>query len=123
MYKRQFWHSDSATDVYRASLADPFGAGAVLFGGSPRHRGSAATQRDEETHSLLGAEPRPASHPGTLPPDEVIRHDIRALVRESDLTTLTKRSLRARLSEMYGCSIDQKKAFINAQIEQALRDL
>ena len=118
-----FWRSDSATDVYRASLADPFGAGAMLFGGTPRHRGSSATQADEETHSLLGAEPRPASHPGTLPPDEVIRHDIRALVRESDLTTLTKRSLRARLSEMYGCSIDQKKAFINAQIEQALRDL
>ena len=53
----------------------------------------------------------------------MVRHDIRALVRESDLTTLTKRSLRAQLSEMYGCSIDQKKAFINAQIEQALRDL
>ncbi|WFD06900.1 chitin synthase [Malassezia vespertilionis] len=61
--------------------------------------------------------------PHKLPHDEVIRHDIRSILAQSDLTTTTKRQLRAQLQELYGCPIDAKKAYINAQIEAALRQV
>ena len=58
-----------------------------------------------------------------LPRDEVIRYDIRTIIAQSDLSTITKRQLRNQLQERYGCPIDEKKAYINAQIEAALRDV
>ena len=60
---------------------------------------------------------------GRLPPNEIIRLDIRRIIASSDLTTITKRQLRAQLQDMYGCPIDEKKAYINTQIEAALRDM
>lgn len=45
------------------------------------------------------------------------------MVATCDLATVTKRQLRARLQDMYGCPIDEKKAYINAQIEAALREV
>ncbi|KAL4401910.1 chitin synthase [Malassezia pachydermatis] len=60
---------------------------------------------------------------GRLPPNEIIRLDIRRLLAESDLTTVTKRQMRARLQDLYGCSIEEKKSYINAQIETALREM
>lgn len=63
------------------------------------------------------------TRPNRLPHDEVIRHDIRSIIAESDLTTITKRQLRNQLQDKYGCPIDEKKAYINAQIEAALRDV
>ncbi|PWN53277.1 putative chitin synthase 8 [Violaceomyces palustris] len=59
---------------------------------------------------------------GVLPSDEVIKGDIRKLIAESDLTTVTKKQLRAKLEEKYGCPIDSKKAFVNAQIEATLAE-
>lgn len=60
---------------------------------------------------------------GRLPPNEIIRLDIRRIIASSDLTTITKRQLRAQLQDMYGCPIDEKKSYINTQIEAALRDM
>ncbi|EPQ25921.1 uncharacterized protein PFL1_06595 [Pseudozyma flocculosa PF-1] len=45
-----------------------------------------------------------------------------SLIAESDLTTITKKQLRAKLEQRYGTSIDAKKAFINAQIEATLSE-
>ena len=82
------------------------------------------------------AAPTPAPAPSTpappsfaearrnrLPRDEVIRYDIRQIIAHCDLTTVTKRQVRNQLQERYGCPIDEKKAYINAQIEAALRDV
>lgn len=63
------------------------------------------------------------SRPNKLPHDEVIRYDIRSIIAQSDLTTITKRQLRNQLQDRYGCPIEEKKAYINAQIEAALRDV
>ena len=60
---------------------------------------------------------------GRLPPNEVLRYDIRQIIAASDLTSITKRQVRAQLQDLYGCPIQEKKAYINAQIEAALRDL
>ncbi|WFD42488.1 chitin synthase [Malassezia psittaci] len=67
----------------------------------------------------MGAEARR----NVLPPDEVIRYDVRQLIAQSDLTTVTKRQIRNQLQAQYGCPIELKKSFINAQIEAALRDV
>ena len=53
----------------------------------------------------------------------MIRYDIRQIIAHCDLTTVTKRQVRNQLQERYGCPIDEKKAYINAQIEAALRDV
>ncbi|WFD31395.1 chitin synthase [Malassezia sp. CBS 17886] len=58
-----------------------------------------------------------------LPHDEVIRRDIRELIAASDLSTVTKRQLRLQLQDLYGCAIDEKKAYINAQIDAALGEM
>ena len=72
----------------------------------------------DDAVSLVNLNPAPR-----LPPNEIIRHDIRRMVATCDLATVTKRQLRARLQDMYGCPIDEKKAYINAQIEAALREV
>lgn len=79
----------------------------------------------QPTHTESAAREAPLdSRPaGRLPPNEIIRLDIRRIIASSDLTTITKRQLRAQLQDMYGCPIDEKKAYINTQIEAALRDM
>ena len=79
----------------------------------------------QPTHTESAAREAPLdSRPaGRLPPNEIIRLDIRRIIASSDLTTITKRQLRAQLQAMYGCPIDEKKAYINTQIEAALRDM
>ncbi|WFD27478.1 chitin synthase [Malassezia nana] len=67
--------------------------------------------------------PYPERPPARLPPNEVLRHDIRQIIASGDLTSMTKRQVRAQLQDLYGCSLHEKKAYINAQIEAALRDL
>lgn len=80
---------------------------------------SPETPRD----AAWGSTVAPASALGRLPPNEVLRHDIRQMIAASDLTSITKRQVRAQLQDLYGCSLQEKKAYINAQIEAALRDL
>lgn len=45
------------------------------------------------------------------------------MVADCDLATVTKRQIRSQLESLYGCSIDEKKAYANAQIEAALLDM
>nr|ANG56510.1 chitin synthase 5.1 [Ustilago esculenta] len=66
----------------------------------------------------------PPRDPGlkALPSDSQIKLDIRTLIAESDLTTITKKQLRAKLEQKYGVSIDAKKAFVNGEIENVLSE-
>ncbi|CCF51903.1 hypothetical protein NDA10_007234 [Ustilago hordei] len=64
----------------------------------------------------------PPREAGMLPSDSQIRLDIRSLIAESDLTTITKKQLRGKLEAKYNTSIDTKKQFINAQIERVLAE-
>ncbi|SJX63440.1 probable Chs8-Chitin Synthase 8 [Sporisorium reilianum f. sp. reilianum] len=63
-----------------------------------------------------------AGAPSGLPSDAQIKLDIRSLIAESDLTTITKKQLRAKLEQKYATSIEAKKAFINAEIENVLSE-
>ncbi|WFD36077.1 chitin synthase [Malassezia cuniculi] len=76
--------------------------------------------KNESVESMLETERWPSTG---LPPDAIIRRDVRRFVAECDLTTVTKRQIRAQLEALYGCSIDDKKAYINSQIEAALLDM
>lgn len=44
------------------------------------------------------------------------------MIAESDLTTITKKQLRAKLEQKYATSIESKKAFINSEIENVLSE-
>jgi chitin synthase len=57
-----------------------------------------------------------------LPAESQIRTDIRSLIAESDLTTVTKKQLRAKLEAKYGVPLEAKKAFVNGEIEKVLAE-
>lgn len=60
---------------------------------------------------------------GFLPPDEVIARDIRTIIMSSDLATVTKKTIRARLEEKYQKSVTEKKTFINETIDTVLAEV
>ncbi|PWN45202.1 chitin synthase 8 [Ceraceosorus guamensis] len=58
--------------------------------------------------------------PGQLPSDDTIARDIRDLIANADLQTITKKKLRQQLEQRYGVPVDSKKAFVNQQIDECL---
>ena len=95
-------------------LIDPFS------GAEHATRSSVQKEHDDSLDSIPDTERWPT---GGLPPDAIIRRDVRRLVAECDLASVTKRQIRAQLETMYGCSVDERKAYVNAQIEAALLDI
>ncbi|KAN0059843.1 Chitin synthase, class 8 [Thecaphora frezii] len=114
MYGYPQQYVQGAASVYGGSQ---FGMGNVGAGG-------AAVPASGRATPTMGGEPLVDARTGSgqLPSDDVIKGDIRQLIAESDLTTVTKKQLRAKLEQKYGTSIDSKKAFINAQIEATLSE-
>lgn len=60
---------------------------------------------------------------GQLPGDEVIARDIHAIVTTSDLTTVTKKTIRAQLEAKYGISVAPKRAFVNETVDKILASM
>jgi chitin synthase len=60
---------------------------------------------------------------GFIPTDDVVARDIRTIIISSDLATVTKKSIRARLEEKYQTSVAEKKAFINETIDRVLAEV
>ncbi|SPO40578.1 probable chitin synthase 8 [Pseudozyma flocculosa] len=122
--QQQQMYPQAAASVYGGSQFGMGGGGGGGMAAAAPHSGRAtptpAAGFGEQ--QLVDTRTSPATASGQLPPDDVIKRDIRQLIAESDLTTITKKQLRAKLEQRYGTSIDAKKAFINAQIEATLSE-
>jgi len=57
---------------------------------------------------------------GGLPTDEQVSADIRAILANADLNTITKKGVRQELEQRYGVELGPKKDFVNREIERAL---
>ena len=86
-----------------------------------QERGGVGADADPDADPLYAMDTRVP--PPRLPPNEIIRLDIRRIIATNDLATITKRQVRAQLQDLYGCPIEEKKSYINAQIEATLRTM
>jgi chitin synthase len=66
--------------------------------------------------------PSSGSVPGDiLPSNEVIMEEVRNILSNADLMSITKKQVRDRLSETFGVSMSSKKEYINSCIETVLQ--
>ncbi|EST05048.2 Cytochrome b5-like heme/steroid binding domain protein [Kalmanozyma brasiliensis GHG001] len=106
------------------------GATQSIYGGSQLGYGGFPDQQHAQQQQAMprasgsGGSQSPPREPvaAGLPSDTQIKQDIRSLIAEADLTTITKKQLRAKLEAKYGTSIESKKAFVNAEIERVLAE-
>lgn len=54
------------------------------------------------------------------PSDAEIDHSVEDILREADLTTVTKREIRRQLEDHYGMDLSSRKQVINAAIDRVL---
>ncbi|PWZ00150.1 putative Chs8-chitin synthase 8 [Testicularia cyperi] len=108
-------YGQTAQSVYGGSQVG-YGAGTGALAPGMGHQARPSGSRSGSQSPPSGGEA------SGLPSDDQIRIDIRQLIAESDLTTVTKKQLRAKLEQKYATSIDSKKAFINAEIENVLSE-
>lgn len=58
--------------------------------------------------------------PSGMPTDVDIERAVQAILRDADLTTVTKREIRQRLEESFGMDLTARKRSINAAIDRVL---
>ena len=58
--------------------------------------------------------------PANLPSDDALLAEIRDIVRQADLMTVTKKLIKAELERRFGCSLEAKRAYIGHAIEAVL---
>ncbi|GAC95183.1 glycosyltransferase [Pseudozyma hubeiensis SY62] len=96
--------------------------GSQLGFGAGGYGGAVAVAEQQQQGARTSISPDNPQPSGMLPSDSQIKLDIRTLIAESDLTTITKKQLRAKLEAKYATSIDSKKTFINGEIENVLSE-
>ncbi|GAK64779.1 glycosyltransferase family 2 protein [Moesziomyces antarcticus] len=88
-----------------------------VYGGSQLGFGGFAEQPVQPAQASMSGSPEAG-----LPAEAQMKMDIRSLIAESDLTTVTKKQLRQKLEAKYGVPLDAKKAFVNGEIEKVLAE-
>lgn len=57
---------------------------------------------------------------GSGPSDADLDHAVQSVLRNADLSSITKREIRRQLEEHFGMDLTSRKATINASIDRAL---
>jgi chitin synthase len=134
-YQAEMWEQHSMRDDqsvvsgYTYATKRPFGAGSVVggseYGGMPPSRPMSHLgvpsygnhSRMSLAPSGYGGDSMEMSH---LPSDEEIMNHIKVILANSDLMTVTKKSVKQQLEQIFGCDLSLKKAFIGEAVEQLL---
>ena len=106
----------SAYGFPQAHPADPFGRQSVSGGQSRR----ATSYLPELNAGDQFGSPELVGSPGGIPTDAELERVVQDVLRDADLTTTTKRAIRAKLEEMFGMDLSSRKAVINAAVDRTL---
>ncbi|XPT01317.1 Chitin synthase [Ascochyta lentis] len=133
-YQAEMWEQHTIRDDqsvmsgYTYATKKPFGAGSVMgseYGGMPPSRPMSHLDiprygnhsRMSLAQSGYGGD---SMEMANLPSDDEILNQIKVILANSDLMTVTKKSVKQQLEQIFGCDLTLKKAYIGEAVEQLL---
>jgi chitin synthase len=134
-YQAEMWEQHTIRDDqsvvsgYTYATKRPFGAGSVMggseYGGMPPSRPMSHLDIPRYgNHSRMSLAPSgyggDSMEMSNLPSDDEILHQIKLILANSDLMTVTKKSVKQQLEQIFGCDLTLKKAYIGEAVEQLL---